>query len=85
MTPLHIEILMHYYTRGGHPPMLTPTWYEYRDHLERTWGLIEPDTHSDCFHVTEKGSVWINAILSVPFPKQVWVIPTEVECPSKNL
>ena len=77
MTPLHLEILMHYYTRGVDYEHLTnETVREYlRHHLQD--GIMEQETDGTmvrAYRVTEKGRVWIEHILNLPYPQHAWVM-----------
>lgn len=82
VTPLHIEIAMHYHCRTGQYEMVTTneTRRRYADDLADA-GLLTrvPDAGSDAivnYLPTPGLAVWIEAICSVQFPVQQWVIPT---------
>lgn len=81
ITPLHIEIAMHYHCRTGQYEMVTTneTRRRYADDLADA-GLLTrvPDAGSlaiVAYGATPALAVWIKAICSVPFPVQWWVIP----------
>jgi len=85
VTPLHIEIAMHYHCRTGQYEMVTTneTRHGHAEDLVRA-GLLKrlmscPGTGIDPGHIgyfkTDALAVWIEAICSVPFPVQQWVIP----------
>ena len=67
MTPLHLEILMHYFVSGTMFPRSTPTITEYQGHLVEL-GLLDTE-----LSVTEKGKLWIERVLNTPMPVQKWV------------
>ena len=78
VTPLHLEIVMHYYTNGDDIPNLNaPAVREYLEDLKLS-GMIE-DIRQDAvarrsYRTTERGRVWLNYLLTVPFPEQAWVM-----------
>ncbi len=79
ITPLQLEVLQWYYTRGGdHPNLtLTDTWSEQVQRLVYH-GLLEksgPKTVVPELFLTEKGKYWFEYILSVPFPVTTFSIP----------
>lgn len=90
MTPLAIEILLHYH---GHA-------YDYREGdfsapavrelidrfrgdnpLYTDSGMLEIETQmgNRSYRLTDKGRVYVAALLSVPLPVQVWVLPKTKE------
>ena len=75
MTPLHLEILMWYYSRGNDYPFEgNPTRKDYAEHLV-TDGILARQNAERQFFVTEKGKFWIEYVLALPWPKQKWVMP----------
>jgi hypothetical protein len=82
MTPLLIEILMHYATRGDDyrdGDFSAPAVREGIDWLRDDAKLIEhrqPNAAiSNMYQLTERGRVYFDALQSVPLPVQVWVMP----------
>jgi hypothetical protein len=78
MTPLGIEILLHYYTTPGQyrdGDFSAPAVSEALRHFADT-GLLRGN-HRDGYTSTEATEVYVGAICSVPAPVQKWVIPSE--------
>lgn len=79
MTPFEIDILMHYFARGGDHAVVRsnpPIWPETRDMFLRE-GLLavaEPNDLGATYEITERGTVYARALTTVPLPKQVWVV-----------
>lgn len=85
MTPLEIDIIMHYYCRADDyregdftAPAVRETINRFRDEL----GLLEPNKRdrqfcepSAAYQLTERGRVFIDALMKVPLPVQKWVMP----------
>lgn len=75
MSPAHLKILLHYFTEiDDHPRVLgdsTLLGAFVRD------GLLEINNgrgpQEADYRITEKGIVFIQHVLSVPLPKQLWV------------
>lgn len=85
LTPLHLEIVMHYATRGDDMPNIdASTTDEFAQRLCRE-GMIEPNPCGAApggplpkrYRTTEKGRVWLEHILRTPFPVKVerWEVP----------
>ena len=78
MTPLEIRLLLHIHTTPA--PIETPTkiYVETLDHFQAI-GLItmdevvEPGQHP--YRLTERGQVYIDALMSLPLPVAYWRIP----------
>lgn len=81
MSPLMIDMLLHYYT--------TPTEYRdgdlsapaVREAIEwfKDNGMLEVVMgKSATYGVTPKAVAWIEHVCSLPLPKQVWVMPEKV-------
>lgn len=71
-TPLHIELMLHYYTTSvPHPNIHAPAVLDFTDDLLKL-DLIErtKETKSG-FKVTKHGKVWADAICSTPIPHLV--------------
>jgi len=80
MTPLEIEILMHYYTRGLDYRNGDFTGPAVRDAIDRfvDLGLLYAgeDTEGPEYIGNRKAlAVYVNAICSVPLPVLTWAIP----------
>lgn len=87
VTPLHIEIAMHYHCRTGQYEMVTTneTRRQYADDLVDA-GMLKrvpgPGPQATVEYASTPGlAVWIKAICSVPFPVQQWVIPARDDAP----
>lgn len=76
VTPLHLEIVMHYHTRGDDMVNLdAPAVKDYVKDLLLT-GMLE-DTSREAgtlqsYRTTERGKVWLDYLLKVPFPVPSW-------------
>lgn len=83
MTPLQIEILLHYYTRTDDyregdfsAPAVCEAINDFRDRPDGP--LISQEQvicRHACYALTERGKVFVEAILSLPLPVQEWVMP----------
>ena len=71
MTPVEIEVLLHYYVfPTDHPRLNTPAVKE----AIRKWvreGIFEPDTKK----VTHRGSVLVKMLTDTPMPVRSWKDP----------
>lgn len=87
MTPLHLQMLLHYHSRcepyGKHEPehASSPAVAAYRSDLLRA-GLIEvdgrappPGVESAGFTTTDKGRFYVDRLCSLPLPEATWIIP----------
>lgn len=78
LTPLHLEILIHYHASPHVFPRSSQCSDNYTRHLV-SLGLLENagvDVFDGCkapFQLTEKGRAWLERVLSTPMPKQAWV------------
>jgi hypothetical protein len=85
MTLLEIKILIHYYIYSTDLPdegFYDPNIQEAIESLRDKSKLLEPTHLTDVFHdphyrLTERGYVYLQALLNVPLPIQVWVMPAE--------
>jgi hypothetical protein len=89
VTPLEIEILLHYYCRaddwrnGDHSaPILKDTFHRFLEdnllthanfHVER----FEDGTLKARYEVTDRGKAYCEALQALPLPIKVWVMPNE--------
>lgn len=80
MTPLEIEIVMHYYCCPGEyregdftAPAVRSIIDEFRDQL----GLIKQTP--DGYKITDKGAAFVQSLCSVQLPVQVWVSPEKAK------
>lgn len=81
MSPLMIEILLHYFARtndyrdgdfSASAVRDAITWFHEHEHLlEQT--PVGP-RHA-AYVLTDRGRVYVEALLSVPLPVQKWVMP----------
>lgn len=73
-TPLHINILLHYYAIPTPLEMRSETWTKYRQDLIDA-GLVNPDNvNGSGFRVSDKGDVWVDALLATPLPIKHWTV-----------
>jgi len=92
MTPLEIEIMLHYRCtptdyRGG--DFSAPVVREAIDKFKSpvgTWtvsGMLEEvpreEVKEAIYRITEKGRIYVGALCCVPIPVQTWVMPDRVE------
>lgn len=83
MTPLKIEILLHYNTRPGDyrgGDFSAPAVMSAIDSfLRKEIGLLQPTSNeqiSTSYELTERGKVYIAALLAMPLPVCRWVMPS---------
>lgn len=76
MSPSELEVLLHYY--------YTPVDIENRSDLQsrpvgrfKELGLLAITDTDHRSHITERGKAYVEAILSLPLPVQIWVTPNE--------
>lgn len=71
MTPLHIEILLHYNRTSE--PFHSPTTVanDYSLYLSEVGMLYR--TEENNFHITEGGRMLVNRLCNTPFPVEGWV------------
>ena len=81
MTPLQLQMLLHYYTRptpyAEHEPLHARSFAvkEQREELERL-GLLEVCHQFDGgYGVTDRGIAYIEGLKSLPLPEKHWIIP----------
>lgn len=79
MTPLHLEILLWYNSRGRDWDCLTALHGDYRGNLVDE-GLLDynkkAETISDASYIiTDKGRFWLQSVLELPLPESTFVIP----------
>ncbi len=73
MTPLHLEILLHYYCKADQWAFLTDTHSDYADNLQ-DGGLLK-GLHVHTYEITDKGRFYIHHLLHTPFPETQFIIP----------
>jgi len=79
MTPLEIDILLHYYCRAVDyrdgdfsAPAVRSAIDMFRGELE----LLKPcDEGGKTYQLTARGLVYVQALQNVPLPVQKWVMP----------
>jgi hypothetical protein len=84
MTPYELEVCLWYYSRAEDwKGMDAPIWPSVRDKLIEM-GLIEDSDASwgASYVRTERLNAYINGLLNMPLPIQVWVMP---DCPHPTL
>ena len=69
LTPLHLEILMHYNCSNNFFRASNQTIIEFHNDLVK---LNLLDINNGYF-ITDKGKVWLEHILETPMPVQEWV------------
>lgn len=75
MTPIKLEILLHYYYAYElHPNSETPAARDAIVYLIASDLLIEGGDDQP-FDVTERGVAYIKHLLTIPFPVKQWIIP----------
>lgn len=72
LTPLHLEILMHYYVSPDPFRDDSEGIRSYRQYWVEVGCLSRCDDLSG-YCVTEKGRAWLRKALSTPMPTQKWV------------
>ena len=79
MTPLEIEIILHYYTRPGdyrNGDFSAPAvknaidWFCQTGMLE----LKEISTKGD-YDLTDRGQAYVDALMALPLPEKRWIMP----------
>lgn len=76
MTPLHLEILL--WHNSHCEPMANhdaPAVVDYRNHFLKHEILWQDDANPSGYSLTNKGQVWLTAILETPFPVLQYVMP----------
>jgi len=79
MSPLQLEILLHYYSKAN----------DYRDGdfgassvrsdieaFKREELLVADPKQDRCYAIGERGRVLVEAVLAVPLPERRWVMPS---------
>lgn len=73
-TPSDIEVLLHYYVSPEPHPRETAPAIVGTIEMYLNTDILEVNTLYDSnYQVTAKGKAWLQMILSVPYPTQVWV------------
>lgn len=79
MTPLELEILLHYYCKARDyrdGDFSFPAVREAIESFVRYEKLLVSTPCSDSAYViTDRGKFYVDHLLNQPLPKQVWVIP----------
>jgi hypothetical protein len=82
MTPLAIEILMHYHTRPGDyrdGDFSAPAVRELIDRFNGHDALLEASTDiRTSYRLSKRGEVCIEALQAIPLPVQAWIMPTTI-------
>lgn len=78
MTPFELDILLHYYSCAGDHPVVQnnpPIWSETREMFLK-YGLLSIATEGTAtYKRTERLTVYIDHICSLPLPVQEWRMP----------
>lgn len=86
MTPLELEILLHYHARtddyrdGDFSALAVRRAidkFRDRENLIEEWPMAEKQLAQahQCYRLTQRGRVFVEALKEVPLPQQVWVMP----------
>lgn len=84
MTPLEIEIVLHYHTRANDYrdgdfsfPAVRETLDCFREDLNliENWPEDDKSPTNQTYRITERGRIYAEALKAVPLPIQIWVIP----------
>ncbi len=80
MTCYELSLLIWYYTRPGDYPDLTtnpPIWGTTIDRLLNEHMLVLTDgSQKRTYELGERGTIFLEAVLKLPWPVQKWVIET---------
>lgn len=79
MTPLQLEILLHYYAKADDyrcGDFGAPSVRDAIEHFKREELLESDPTQQRCYTLGERGRVLVEAVLSVPLPERRWVMPS---------
>jgi len=79
LTPMQLDQLLHYYYSAEPYPSSEAADANIQDLIEH--GLILPYSGSVAYlyHVTKRGEAYVNTMLELPLPVQVWVTPTKTD------
>lgn len=78
MTPLQIELMLHYYSRANDHKMIEQNqleWVSQADELSGLNLLQVASTTVKHFEITERGKAYVSFLLAVPPPVAAWEIP----------
>ena len=84
MTPLEIEIVLHYDTRANDYregdfsfPAVRETLDRFREelHLLEHWPEDDKSPTNPTYQITERGRFYAQALKAVPLPVAIWVMP----------
>jgi hypothetical protein len=79
MTPFELDILLHYYARADEHHAVVenpPIWRESRQwFIDSNLLKARTDLRANSYEVTERGKVYIEAILALPLPVATWRMP----------
>lgn len=80
MSPLQIEILLHYYCRSGdyrENDFSAPAVREAIDNFRGREDMLCPcESGSRSYRLTERGQAFVDALQRLPLPRRVWVMPS---------
>lgn len=79
MTPVQIEVLLHYYVSPNpHPRKCTSAVDDATSWLKNN-GLIELGHESGVYKTTSRGDALVSMLCSTPFPACAWIDPRTKE------
>lgn len=89
MSPLQLEILLHYYAcandfRDG--DFTAPAVSEAIEDFRCKDGLLcagGDGNHGPTYQLTPRGRVFVDALCALPLPEQVWVMPAQAKEPTQ--
>lgn len=79
MTPLEIEILLHYYARTNdyrEGDFSAPAVRSAIDSFVDAELIVPRSKESAAYAIAERGTVYIDALKAVPLPTRKWVMPS---------
>jgi hypothetical protein len=80
MTPLEIDILLHYYSRGGdyrEGDFSAPAVREAIDNFSKREEMLRPcESGSRTYALSERGMAYVDALMRLPLPRRVWLMPS---------
>ncbi len=75
-TPLHLKLMLHYYTSPEPFPQESEGISEYRQHLIRMELItVTPQCNPCCYVTTGRGTAFVQLLCETSLPTQAWVRP----------
>lgn len=75
LTPLHLKLLLHAYSRCEPWPYNGGCALEYEQHLV-SLGLVQLASHTEhasYYECTAKGKAHVEQLMNLPLPRQAWI------------